>query len=145
MEDNQAGHGKRSWAHISVYIGALLYWSFWKKNKKDIINVQRLWAAFIFWDIFGTPSKAFNWNVKQLYNIFLYVFYPIFNVSSYFKLGYKKYRLSKIHLLWMSPHCSFLILRVFIWNSIVLIRQLWKWQLISMRGLEPSLDCVACA
>lgn len=47
-EDNQAGHGKRSWAHISVYIGALLYWSFWKKNKKDIINVQRLCAAFIF-------------------------------------------------------------------------------------------------
>lgn len=99
VEDNQAGHGKKSWAHVSVYIGALLYWSFWKKNKKDIINVQHLCAAFIFWDIFGTPSKAFNWNVKQLYNIFLYFFYPIFNISSYFKLGYMKYRLSKINLL----------------------------------------------
>ena len=51
----------------------------------------------------------------------------------------------KITLLWMFPHCSFLNLRVLIWNSIVLIWQLWKWQLITFRGSVPSPDCVACA
>ena len=45
----------------------------------------------------------------------------------------------------MSPQCSFLNLRVLLWNSIVLIWQLWKWQLVTFRGSAPSPDHVACA
>lgn len=133
-EDNQAGNGKRGWAHISVYIGALLGWSFWEECKRDIINVQHFCASFIFWDIFGTPSKVCIWNVKQLYTMFLYLLDPIFNISSYIQLEYRKYRFIKMGRLQMSPYCSFLISRVFIWKLAVLIRQLWKWQLITLKA-----------
>lgn len=133
VEDNQAGNGKRGWAHISVYIGALLGWSFWEESKKDIINVQHFCASFFFGNIFGTTSKVCIWNIKQLYTRFSNLLYPIFNISSYIQLECRKYRFIKISRLQMSPCCSFLISRIFIWKLAILTRQLWKWQLITLK------------
>lgn len=73
VEDNQAGNGKRDCAYLSVYMVPCFEDHFRKKYEKDITNFQRLCTSFIFWDILRAPSNAFNWNIKQLYSIFLYL------------------------------------------------------------------------
>ena len=74
VEDNQADNGKRARAHLSVYMVPCFGDHFRKEYERDITNFQHLCTSFMLCDILRAPSNAFNWNIKQLYNTFLYLF-----------------------------------------------------------------------